>query len=66
MEEQRIYTVTGLNQHIKQLLDGDDTLQGLCVQGELSNYKIYPSGHHYFTLGAAHRACVSARRAECM
>ena len=50
MEEQRIYTVTGLNQHIKQLLDGDDTLQGLCVQGELSNYKIYPSGHHYFTL----------------
>ena len=25
-------------------------LQGVCVRGELSNYKIYPSGHHYFTL----------------
>ena len=22
----------------------------VCVRGELSNYKIYPSGHHYFTL----------------
>ncbi len=25
-------------------------LNKVCVRGELSNYKIYPSGHHYFTL----------------
>ena len=25
-------------------------LADVCVRGELSNYKIYPSGHHYFTL----------------
>ena len=25
-------------------------LQNVCVKGELSNYKVYPSGHHYFTL----------------
>lgn len=25
-------------------------LANVCVRGELSNYKIYPSGHHYFTL----------------
>lgn len=31
-------------------MDGDELLAGLCIRGELSNYKIYPSGHHYFTL----------------
>ena len=25
-------------------------LQSIAVTGELSNYKMYPSGHHYFTL----------------
>lgn len=32
------------------MLDGDNFLGSLCISGELSNYKIYPSGHHYFTL----------------
>ncbi|MBE6967060.1 MAG: exodeoxyribonuclease VII large subunit [Ruminococcaceae bacterium] len=48
--EQKILSVSELNEHIRLLLDGDDLLAGLCVRGELSNYKIYPSGHHYFTL----------------
>ena len=48
--EENIWTVSGLNQHIRELLDCDALLQNVCVQGELSNYKIYPSGHHYFTL----------------
>ena len=43
-------TVTELNNYIKGLLDNDDVLREVCVRGELSNYKIYPSGHHYFTL----------------
>ena len=43
-------TVSELNAHIKGLLDGDALLGSLAVRGELSNYKIYPSGHHYFTL----------------
>ncbi len=43
-------TVTAVNNHIKNLLDGDMLLSSLAVKGELSNYKIYPSGHHYFTL----------------
>lgn len=50
MQESRIYTVSELNGHIKELLDGDPLLSGVFVRGELSNYKIYPSGHHYFTL----------------
>ena len=48
--EQTVYTVSKLNQVVKDLLDGTAELQNVCVQGELSNYKIYPSGHHYFTL----------------
>ncbi|MEG0777486.1 MAG: exodeoxyribonuclease VII large subunit [Oscillospiraceae bacterium] len=43
-------SVTELNNHIKNLFDADYTLANLAVKGELSNYKIYPSGHHYFTL----------------
>lgn len=45
-----IYTVSQINGHIKELLDGDRLLQGVLVQGEVSNYKKYPSGHHYFSL----------------
>ena len=45
-----VFTVTQVNQHIKQLMDSDDLLTGLLIQGEISNYKCYPSGHHYFSL----------------
>ncbi len=43
-------SVTELNVIVRDLLEGDPTLSNVCVRGELSNYKIYPSGHHYFTL----------------
>ncbi len=45
-----VFTVSQLNAHIKQLLDGDPLLGSVAVRGELSNYKVYPSGHQYFTL----------------
>ena len=48
--EKQTFTVTELNNRIKGLLDLDPLLADVCVRGELSNYKIYPSGHHYFTL----------------
>ena len=48
--ERRILEVSQINNYIKQLLDSDGLLQELCVRGEISNYKVYPSGHHYFTL----------------
>lgn len=44
------FSVTELNNRIKGLIDLDPVLSDLCVRGELSNYKVYPSGHHYFTL----------------
>lgn len=46
----RTFTVTELNNRIKDIFDLDPVLADVCVRGELSNYKVYPSGHHYFTL----------------
>ena len=48
--ERRIISVSELNGVVKLLLDNDPLLRNLAVRGELSNYKIYPSGHPYFTL----------------
>lgn len=45
-----IYTVTQINNYIKGILDEDRNLSGVYIRGEISNYKKYPSGHHYFTL----------------
>jgi len=59
-----VYSVSQLNSHVKGLLDADVTLSGLFVRGELSNYKVYPSGHHYFSLKDAEGSlrCVMFRR----
>lgn len=61
--EQHIFGVTEVNQLVKLLLDGEPMLQNIYVRGELSNYKMYPSGHHYFTLKDAEGAlrCVMFR-----
>ncbi len=59
-----VLSVSQLNGHVKALLDADVTLSGLFVRGELSNYKLYPSGHHYFSLKDAEGSlrCVMFRR----
>ena len=46
----RVYSVSQVNGCIKDLLDRDGLLSGLFVRGEISNYKMYPSGHHYFSM----------------
>ena len=48
--EQKVLSVGQLNDYIKTRLDGDPCLRNIAIRGELSNYKISPSGHHYFTL----------------
>ena len=50
MPDHSIYSVTEVNQYIKQIVDSVPALNDIWIRGELSNYKIYPSGHHYFTL----------------
>ncbi len=50
MQETNILSVTQLNNLIKAAFDNVPALQNVCVRGEISNYKLYPSGHHYFSL----------------
>ena len=58
-------SVSELNTYIKRMLDSDEFLASVAVRGELSNYKMYPSGHHYFTLKDSESAirCVMFRSA---
>ena len=48
--EKQIVSVGQINEYIKARLDSDPRLSNIAIRGELSNYKVYPSGHHYFTL----------------
>ena len=61
--EQKIFDVSEVNDYIKTIMDGDGLLSGLTIRGEISNYKVYPSGHHYFSLKDAGGAirCVMFR-----
>lgn len=47
---QQVLSITQLNEYIRGKLDTDPLLNSVAVKGEISNYKLYPSGHHYFTL----------------
>lgn len=46
----QVFSVSQVNEYIRAQMDKDSFLSGLAVCGEISNYKVYPSGHHYFTL----------------
>lgn len=48
--EQQVLSITQLNEYIRSRMDADPLLNTVAVRGEISNYKQYPSGHHYFTL----------------
>ena len=47
---QQVLSITQLNEYIRGKMDADALLNQVAVRGEISNYKLYPSGHHYFTL----------------
>lgn len=47
---QQVLTISQTNEYIRNLLDRDGLLCSIAVKGEISNYKVYPSGHHYFSL----------------
>ena len=48
--EQQVLSITQINEYIRARMDADVLLNNVAVRGEISNYKMYPSGHHYFTL----------------
>ena len=57
-------SVTALNQYIKGMFERERLLSRVLVRSEISNYKVYPSGHHYFSLKDAESSirCVMFRR----
>lgn len=61
--EEKILSVSQVNAYIKSMMDNDALLCNVCVRGEISNYKLYPSGHHYFSIKDADGAlrCVMFR-----
>lgn len=46
----QVLTISQINDYIKNRIDNDPNLATIAVVGEISNYKLYPSGHHYFSL----------------
>ena len=48
--DRNVLSVTEINEYIKLKMDRDSLLTEVAVRGEISNYKVYPSGHHYFTI----------------
>lgn len=57
------WTVSDLTRHLRQLLESNEALQNIWVQGEISNLARPASGHLYFTLkdSAASLRCVMWR-----
>ena len=47
---EQVLSISQINGYIQSRLDADPLLNAVAVRGEISNYKQYPSGHHYFTL----------------
>lgn len=47
---ENIYSVSEINNFIKNILEREPELRNVQVMGEISNFKRYPSGHCYFTL----------------
>ncbi len=48
--EGTVLSPTQVGLYLKSMMERDRLLSGIMVRGEISNYKLYPSGHHYFTL----------------
>ena len=49
-ERRQTLSVTQLNEYLKMVIEGDRVLSNVFVRGEISNFKLYSSGHAYFTL----------------
>src|SRR5438105_5793377 len=61
-----ILSVTQVSRYLKEVLETDDILQDIWVQGEISGCRTYSSGHCYFTLkdAEAQLPCVFFKQAR--
>lgn len=48
--ERRVFSISELTGYLQARLEGDPVLQGVWVEGEISNFTHHSSGHMYFTL----------------
>ncbi|MBN1221575.1 MAG: exodeoxyribonuclease VII large subunit [Anaerolineae bacterium] len=46
----QVLTISAITAYIRQMMEADDILQDLWLEGEISNWKQAASGHVYFTL----------------
>lgn len=45
-----IFSVSEITEYIKMTFDADPMFDSVCICGEISNYKLHSSGHHYMSL----------------
>ena len=50
LDEKNIFSVTTVNNIIKNLIENDNQLKYVYIRGEVSNSKLYGNGNFYFTL----------------
>lgn len=48
--ENKIFTVSAINNYVKQVIENDANLFNIAVEGEISNLTIHSTGHIYFTI----------------
>ena len=48
--ENRVISVSMVNNYIKQLVENDKILISIGIKGEISNLKLHYSGHIYLTI----------------
>ncbi len=53
----KVFSVSQITRYLRALLDGDEVLAKVLIQGEISNFKHHSSGHMYFTLKDA-KSCI--------
>lgn len=44
------FTITEINEYIRNIIESDGVLESIWLKGEISNFKAHSSGHMYFTL----------------
>ncbi len=49
-ENKYVFSVTAINNYIKEIIENDNKLKVVYIKGEVSNAKIYSNGNMYFTL----------------
>ena len=49
-DDYKMLSVSEINRYIKTLMDYDEVLSDLLINGEISNFKRHSSGHLYFSL----------------